>query len=326
LRVITTCYRTPAGELVRDLPADDIRRAIQSGAGVLWVDLDDEPREAAEPLLAGIFGFHVLTIDDCYNALLDPPKVDDYGSYVFVIVHSVSYDGHRRKLNIAELDLYVGSNFVVSFHRQPVAAVDEVQQRAQHGNLVLDRGSDFLAHALMDVVVDEFQPVVEAIDEEVAAAEELVIARPRREVLQDVLRLKRTAQQLKRSILPQRDLVNRFARGEYPLIHDESLMYFRDIYDHTVRIDEMIETLRDLADSALNTYLSSVNNRTNDVMKTLAVVTVIFLPLTLIAGIYGTNFNNVPEYGWGFGYFAMLGIMLVIALGLVGWFRWRGWF
>ncbi|HEY7802356.1 MAG TPA: CorA family divalent cation transporter [Dehalococcoidia bacterium] len=148
----------------------------------------------------------------------------------------------------------------------------------------------------------------------------------RREALQDVLRLKRTAQQLKRSILPQRDLVNRFARGEYPLIHDESLMYFRDIYDHTVRIDEMIETLRDLADSALNTYLSSVNNRTNDVMKTLAVVTVIFLPLTLIAGIYGTNFNNVPEYGWGFGYFAMLGIMLVIALGLVGWFRWRGWF
>jgi magnesium transporter len=324
--LITTCYRTAQGELLRDLSPDEIRRTLAAGEGVLWVDLDDEPRHTGEPLLADIFGFHVLTIDDCYNTLLDPPKIDDYGTYLFMIVHAVSYDARERELRTAELNIYIGAGYVVSFHRHPVPAVDEVRRRAEQGNLVLAHGADFLAHALIDVVVDHFQPVVEAIDEEVASAEERVIARPRRDVLQDVLRLKRTAQRLKRSILPQRDLVNRLARGEYPLIHDDSVMYFRDIYDHTVRIDEMIEALRDLADSALNTYLSSVNNRTNDVMKTLAVVTVIFLPLTLIAGIYGTNFDNVPEYGWGAGYFAMLAAMALIALGLIGWFRWRGWF
>ena len=154
-----------------------------------------------------------------------------------------------------------------------------------------------------------------------------MIEQPRRETLQEVLRLKRNAQRLKRSILPQRDVVNRFARGEYSrLIRPESIMYFRDVYDHTVRVEETIESLRDLADSALNTYLNAVNNRINEVMKTLAIVTVVFLPLTLIAGIYGTNFRNVPELRYEYSYFTMLIIMGVVALALAVWFKWRGWF
>jgi len=325
--LITSCTRSSDGALKLDLPEGEIPAALRDESGLLWVDLDGVPREEGEPLLRDIFGFHELTIDDCYNRLIDPPKVDDYGSYLYVIVHDVRYDAERESLWTTELNLYIGPNYVVSFHQAPLHAVAEVRRRAEHRNLVIERGPDFLAHALIDVVVDDFHPAVETLDEQVARVEEVVIDDPRREALQEVLRLKRNAQRLKRSILPQRDVANRFARGEYGrLIHPDIIMYFRDVYDHTVRIEEMTDSLRDLADGALNTYLSSVNNRTNEVMKTLAIVTVIFLPLTLIAGVYGTNFENVPEYRYYNGYFTMLSVMGAIALGLIAWFKWRRWF
>lgn len=324
---ISACLRTATGELQLGLAPEAIAQAARGGEGLLWVDIDADGRESGEPLLRDVFGFHPLTIDDCYNTLIDPPKIDDYGTYLFVIVHNVLYDEEAKRLTTNELNLYIGANYVVSVHRSPVRAVDEVRRRAEAHALVLDRGPGFLAHALFDVVVDDFHPVVERIDEQIATIEELVLVTPEREILEAVLLLKRNAQRLKRSILPQRDVANRFARGEYAaLIPPDALLYFRDVYDHTVRVEEMIESVRDLADGALNTYLSSVNNRINEVMKTLAIVTVVFLPLTLIAGIYGTNFSNVPEYGYHLGYYGMLALMAIVATGLLAWFRWRRWF
>ena len=163
--------------------------------------------------------FHPLTIDDCYNTLIDPPKVDDYGTYLFVIVHDIHYHDEQHVLSTSELNLYIGANYVVSVHRAPVHAVDDVRRRADAHSLVLQRGAAFLAHALIDVVVDDFHPVVEQLDEEVAELEERVLDDPRRETLQAVLTLKRNAQRLKRSILPQRDVMNRFSRNEYPHAH-----------------------------------------------------------------------------------------------------------
>ena len=322
-----TCFlRADGGEVRSSASEQELRDALARSDTLAWVDIHTDGRDSGERILRDVFHFHQLTIDDCYNTLVDPPKVDDYGDYLFVIVHNLTYDGAIRRLDRAELDLYIGVNYVVSVHHKPVRAVEEVMRRAQAEHYVVQRGCAFLAHALMDMVVDDYQPIVETIDDDVAAIEELVLDNPRRETLQGVLRLKRSSQDLKRSILPQRDVVNRFSRGEYPrVIPPESLMYFRDIYDHTVRVEEQIETVRDLADSALNTYLSSVNNRINEVMKTLAIVTVIFLPLTLIAGIYGTNFHNVPEYGYHLGYYGMLVVMVVIAVALLAWFRWRYW-
>jgi magnesium transporter len=202
-----------------------------------------------------------------------------------------------------------------------------VRRRAEAEAPVLHKGVDFLAHALFDVVVDDMHPIVEALDEQVSDIEDEVLQRPEPSVLEDVLRLKRISQRVRRSILPQRDVATRLSRGEYPrLLSGQSLMYFRDVYDHTVRVEEMIDSVRDLADSTLNTYLSSVNNRTNEVMKTLAIATVVFLPLSLIAGIYGTNFENVFEYELGrAGYFGMWVVMIVVALGTLAYFRWRKW-
>jgi len=325
---ITSCYRMEGDGLTFGVAPERMREIVREGSGLLWVDIAaGQDRAVGERLLREIFGFHPLTVDDCYNTLIDPPKVDDYGDYLFIIVHEVHYDAPDEVLWSSELDLYVGRNYVVTLHRYPASSVDEVRRRGEQRSLVLDKGAGFLAHALIDVAVDNFQPVVERLDEQVEAVEERVLVQPERDVLQEVLRLRRNAQRLRRSILPQRDVVNRFARGEYErLVGQASLMYFRDIYDHTVRVDEMIEGVRDQADSALNTYLSSVNNRVNEVMKTLAIVAAIFLPLTLVASIYGTNFENtLPEYGHNAGFVGMIVVMAVIAAGLLWWFRWRRW-
>lgn len=326
--MITSCFRSPEGTLRLDLSVEEMRAAIASPDGLLWVDIAAEDgRRAGEPLLRDVFEFHPLTIDDCYNTLIDPPKVDDYGRYIFMIIHNVRYENEVPRVVAAELDMYVGQNYVVTLHQAPLHSVAEVRRRAENHSLVLDRGAAFLAHALFDVGVDEFHPVVEALENEVDAVQERVLAQPQQAVLQEVLQFKRNAQRLKRSILPQRDVANRFARGEYPrLISSESLMYFRDVYDHTVRVEEMIDTVRESGESALNTYMSSVNNRTNEVMKTLAIVTVVFSPLTLLASVYGTNFRSTfPDYGWTPGFYVMIITFLIIALGLSFWFRLRRW-
>ena len=325
---LRTYYYDPEGSLHVDLSLDEIRAARDEPHGLLWADVSADGREEGERVLRDIFDFHPLTIDDCYNTLIDPPKVDDYGRYLFVIVHDVHYDERTHVLTTRELNVYIGTNYVVSVHRAPVHAVDDVCRRADAHSLVLQSGAAFLAHALIDVVVDDFHPVVEQFDDEVAELEERVLDDPRRETLEAVLRLKRNAQRLKRSILPQRDVMNRFSRNEYPhLVQPHAIMYFRDIYDHTVRVEEMIDSVRDLGDSALSTYLSSVNNRINEVMKALAVVAVVFLPLTLIASIYGTNFHRTfPEYDWAPGFAGMIASMLVTMAALFGYFRWRKWF
>jgi magnesium transporter len=326
--MITSCFRAADGSFRSELSHEEVRAALADRAGLLWVDIEaQDGRGEGEPLLRDVFGFHQLTIDDCYNTLIDPPKVDDYGEYLFMIVHHVRLDDTESKLTTAELDMYIGPNYVVTLHKTPLKPVAEVRQRAENHERVLGRGAAFLAHALFDVVVDDFHPVVEELDDRVDAAQETVLERPEQEILQEVLALKRMGLRLKRTILPQRDVANRFARGEYHrLVPQEALFYFRDIYDHTVRLEEMIDNVRDLSDSALNTYLSSVNNRTNEVMKTLAIVTVVFLPLTLLASVYGTNFDEtLPAYGWDPGFYGMIASFVAIALGLVVWFRWRRW-
>ena len=326
--MITSCFRGSDGAARTELTSDEIRVALADGGGLLWVDIESEDgRAEGEPLLRDVFGFHPLTIDDCYNTLVDPPKVDDYGDYLFIIVHHAQLEDQASRLTTAELNMYVGANYVVSLHKRPIAAVSELRRRAEDHSRLMARGPAFLAHALFDVIVDEFHPIVEALDDRVDAAQETVLERPEQEVLQEVLALKRMGLRLKRTILPQRDVANRFARGEYGrLVPPEALFYFRDIYDHTVRLEEMIDNVRDLSDSALNTYLSSVNNRTNEVMKTLAIVTVVFLPLTLLASVYGTNFHEVwPHYSWDGGFATMIAAFVVIAGSLFAWFRWRRW-
>jgi magnesium transporter len=325
--MITSFCRSPDGDISRELSTEEMAKAIERSGGLLWVDLEAADAAEARSILEGVFHFHHLAVDDCLNRHIDTPKIDDYGQYLFIISQGIRFHARSERLETTELDLFLGPNYVVSFHDHRLAAVDDVRRRASADGPLASRGADFLVHALLDAVVDQFQPAVDEMDQVTEGLEESVLANPQRRVLQDVLLLKRNALRLRRTLLPQRDVVNRFARGEFPrLVSEEAHIYFRDIYDHVVRVEEMVEGLRDLAESVLNTYLSSINNRMNEVMKVLSIVATIILPLTLIAGIYGTNFENLPELGWQWGYFGMLGAMAVITLGLIAFFRWRKWF
>ena len=324
--MISSYYRTDDGQLVSSLGDEALREAVASGAGVLWVDLEAADREEASAL-SRVFDFHHLAIDDCFNRHIDPAKIDDYDRYLFIIAQAISYQARAERLETTELDLFLGPNYVVSFHAQRLPFIEELRHRCEEDGPELGRGANFLAHALLDALVDDYQPAVEEMDETLERLEELVLSQPQASVLQDILLLKRNVQRLRRTILPQRDAVNRIARGEFPkVVRPESYIYFRDIYDHVLRVEELVESLRDLADGVLNIYLMALNNRMNEVRKSLSVGAGIFLPLTLIASIYGMNFENMPELGWQWGYFGILGAMAAIALGLVIFFRLRRWF
>lgn len=305
---------------------DAIRNALKDTSGLLWVDLDQPSRDEGE-ILSAIFGFHHLAIDDCFNLHIDPAKVDDYDSYVFIIAQAIQYEPLSEQLSTTELDMFLGPNYVVSFHQKALPFVEALRHRCAESGPVLNRGADFLAHELLDGLVDDYLPAVEQLDETLSQVETLVLARPEPAILQDILTLKRNVQRLRRMIIPQRDVVNRIARGEFPnVVRPETYIYFRDVYDHVVRVEQLVESVRDLAEGVLNTYLGAVNNRMNEVMKTLAAVASVLLPLTFIASIYGMNFENMPELEWYWGYFAVLGVMALVAVCLVVFFRVRRWF
>jgi len=325
--VITSYFWRPDGTLDSNLSREALAQVLSSGEGLLWVDLESPSAEETE-VLSSVFQFHHLAVDDCLNRHVDTPKIDDYDQYLFIITQGISFQTRSARLETTELDLFLGKNYVVSFHGLPLPAVDDLRRRCQeNGSLLLSRGADYLAHALLDALVDDFLPPVEEMDDVLGRLEEEVLANPNKGTLQEILLLKHNAQRLRRTVLPQRDVVNRFARGEFPaLVREEMRIYFRDMYDHVVRVVDMVESLRELADGVLSTYLAAMNNRMNEVMKVLAIVATIILPLTLISGIYGTNFENLPELGWQWGYFGMLGAMAIVAVGLVAFFRWRRWF
>jgi magnesium transporter len=305
-----------------------VRKVIDSGDGVLWYRLtEDDPESRA--VLTDVFRVHQLAIDDCFNRRVDMPKIDNYGSYLFIVAQSVQFSPVNDALHLNELDIFLGKNYVVTVQaKQEMPLVDKLFDDAVANPHLLARGADFLAHTIIDVMVDQLLPAVEEMDEEIDRLEQVIVDQPERRYLSQVLRLKRDTLLLRRSILPQRDMVNRLSRGEFPdQIGQEALIFYRDIYDHIVRVESMLEGLRDIADGALSSYLSAVNNRMNEIMKAMSIVAVIFLPLNLLASLYGTNLDYSP-FGLTlrFGFFALIASMVALGGSMVLFFRRRGWF
>jgi magnesium transporter len=320
-------YRPTDRQVSTGLSADEMRKAIDSGTGLLWVDVGDSDPTSMH-VLREVFRFHPLAIEDCFNDRVDTAKIDDYGSYLFIVSQGVTYAPGDAQLVLTELNLFLGGNHLVSVHQQPLHSLDELFERCQKDDHLLARGADFLTHTLLDGLVDELLPAVELMDEELNELQRRILERPQQAQLTEVLLFKRNTLRLRRSITAQRDIANRLSRAEFrALIRPEADIFYRDIYDHVVRVEQMLDGLRDLADGALTSYLSAANNRMQEVMKALTVVAVIFLPLTLIASIYGTNLDYSP-FGLTLdaGFFVMLAAMLMIALGMVAFFRRRGWF
>jgi magnesium transporter len=324
--VIRSVYRDPDGQINTNLGWPEMATTIREGGGLLWVHISGKGADERR-FLEQECGFHTLAIDDCFNGRVDTPKIDDYGQHLFIVSQCVTFHSRGELLDLDEVDMFLGKDYVVTVTEEPVAPVEEMFARCCVTPSLLERGADFLGHTIIDSLVDLMLPAVEDMDEALDEVEQQILSDPDKRHLPQILVLKRNTLRLRRAILPQRDMVNRLSRGEFPdLIRPEALIFFRDIYDHIVRVEEMLEGLRDLADSALNSYLSAVNNRMNEVMKTLSIVAAVFLPLTLIASIYGTNLDLSPGIEFEHGFVLMLGSMLAVAAALVAYFKYRGWF
>ena len=325
---LESIFLSPQALLQSGLTEAQISDALRQGDGVLWVALSAS-YPGTRHILAEVFGFHQLAIDDCMNGRVDPPKIDDYGDWLFIVSQSVDTSEGDGVLRLEELDMFLGANYVVTVKKhEHLPTVDRLFTAATTNAYLLNRGADFLAHTILDTIVDELLPAVEAMDRRLDGIEQQIIERPSKALLSEVLLLKRDTLAFRRVIVPQRDLVNRLSRGEFgTLIRQEALIFYRDIYDHIVRVETMLDGLRDLADSGLSSYLSAMNNKMNEIMKALSVVAVVFLPLTLVASIFGTNLDySALGLTLDGGFYWMLGLMLVIAAAMIAYFRRRGWF
>jgi len=309
-----------------DLSLEQLATAYQDRSALLWVSLEQPSEKEIDDVLRGIFHFHPLAIEDSQTPEYQAPKVDDFGEYLFILALALRPNESLDELSTSELDLFLGRHYVVTSYRSPVMPpIRDVWKRLERDERVLERGADFLCHAILDHLVDDYMPVIDAMDDEVERLEDEVIDRPHPRVLERILQLKHATLTLRRIIAPQREVMNRLSRDDFPQIDRQNRIYFRDIYDHLVRTQDLSESLRDLITSTLDTYLSATSNRLNEVMKALTIVSTVFLPLTFVAGVYGMNFAFMPEIGWRYGYLMVWGVFIVIIIGMIWWFKRRGW-
>ncbi|HEY0480497.1 MAG TPA: magnesium/cobalt transporter CorA [Kofleriaceae bacterium] len=302
----------------------EIRAALAADQRI-WIDLERQSPDA-DALLADVLKLHPLTIEDIW-AERSRPKIDDFDAYLYIIVHGIGAARHD-KLKTVEIDLVIGPNWLVT-HDPAGLVSDDVGTDLDHSPRVMAKGIAWLAHAILDRAVDRYMPVIDQLDAEIEQLENEVLDRagtPRgRGVLMQILAFKRRLQELRRMSIHQREILLRLSRGEIDEIPAEALPFYRDVYDHFLRINDIAEGYRDLVTSALDAYLSVQSNRMNEIMKTLTLMSTVMLPLTFIVGLYGMNFKHMPELEWVWGYPAALGFMVVVVAGIVLWFRHRGW-
>ncbi len=289
LRVV---YRKSTGAIELDWPVEQLGQALEDLKGTIWVDIEDiaSNNHEVEVLMRTLFHFHPLAIDDALDEC-HIPKLDDWGCYLYLVFHTIDFDPESDNLRLHELDIFLGTNYVVTYHTEPMRVLDDHRRAIERdpGNR-LRHGADHLLYHLIDRGVAEYLPAIEHLDEAIDDAQDEVFDAPTRATLQKIFRIKRSALRLNRILAPQRELLNKLARDPFDQVAVENRVYFRDVYDHMVRVHDITEGLRDLITSALDTYLSAISNRTNDIMKTLTLVTVMFLPMSFLAGFFGMNF------------------------------------
>ena len=302
----------------------DIRQAIAAKQHI-WIDLERKTPDA-DALLAEVFALHPLTIEDIWGPR-SQPKIDDFDEYLYVIIHGIGAK-KRDRLDLVEIDLVIGDTWLITHDRDGLVS-DDIGTELEHSPRVLAKGVPWLAHAILDRAVDRYLPVIDQLDTEIEQLEDDVLTKagtPKgRRVLAHILRFKRTLQALRRMGVYQREILLRLSRGDFGEIPPDAIPFYRDVYDHFLRINDLAEGYRDLVSSALDAYLSVQSNRMNEIMKTLTLISTVMLPLTFIAGVYGMNFDFMPELHWRHGYEFALALMAVVAAGIGWFFHHRGW-
>lgn len=302
----------------------EVPALLEAGKGTVWIDTDERNAEL-ETFLAEKLGMHPLVIEDVFSDRLTP-KVEDYSEYLYIVMHAMKHEeGAAREMATTELDIVIGKGWLFTHREIDMLAISAVADELRRNPRAMQRGPAYVAHAIIDQLTDYYLPVTDHFEGEVDEVEALVLEKPDPEVLQRLFVLKRSLQRLRRLSAYQRDLLHRLSRGEFELIPDRALPFYRDVYDHFVRIADLSDSYRELVSSTIEIWVSMTANRTNDVMKVLTMISTIMLPLTFLAGLYGMNFKHMPELEWPSGYPMALGLMATTALLLTWYFRRKKW-
>jgi magnesium transporter len=320
-RQLVVCHAN--GQFITAVNPQDISEIVQQKDQFVWLDLQD-PQDADIALLRDEFQFHPLAIEDATRHH-ERPKVEAYEGYYFIVFYCMSYDQAHNRLYTQAMNLFIGANYLVSVHQGVIGAIDDTIKRWRTNEEQFGSDVAVLLYELLDAIVDDYFPVIDQLAERVEDIEEQIFARFSENALQDVFALKRDLLVARRIVAPERDVLNVLIRREVPIFERSTILYLQDVYDHIVRITDSIDTYRDLLSSALDAFLSVQSNQLNQIVKVLTIASIILMSVTLVAGIYGMNFEFMPELHWTFGYPWALGLMVMITLALIAFFRWRKW-
>jgi len=316
--------------------AIQLQQSGQHGNGMFWVDLDDPTEAEEETVLLSLFDFHPLAIEDCQHGREGEgplPKVEDFGDYLFVVFNPIEVtssaeamaSGHEIAIRTSQLSGFLSKHVLVTHHYRPVRAINYAAQLCGKNTQLLKRGPDYIFHLIIDDIVDGYTPLMDGLDTVIEGIEDEVFDRPTQDTMVRILEMKKTIMTIRRIALYQREMLNRLSRGEFPLINRQEMIYYRNVYDHLVRMADMADSYRDMVGGLLDGYLSVTNNRLNSVMKVLTIISTIFLPLSFITGFFGMNFAHLPGSEWIWGVAAVTFFMVCVAGGMLLWFKKNGW-
>lgn len=327
--MIRSIYYSRDKKAILNLKPEAFRQALDDKEGLLWVDFEGSPPEEDEPILLEIFQFHPLAVDDALRET-HVPKVDDWGDYLYIVLQSMALsEVEQHHLDSLELDVFLGENFLVTHHDQKLDPIEHLWTTVQRDERHLRSGPDHLLYRLVDELATGYMKLVEKLDEAIDALEDDIFNHSETSILEQIFALKRMTLHFRRMIGPEREVLNKLARDDYSMIDEQAQVYYRDVYDHMVRLHDLSENLRDLASGALDTYLSVINNRTNDIMKALTIITAFFMPLSFLTGFFGMNFfvADPPFTQWvSLPVFVLALLMMVLApVGMYIWMRRQGW-
>ncbi len=293
-------HRNKSRQLLESTDLDTMPALIADADTVTWIDIYDPERGSTDDvrshlkhLLTEHFQFHPLAVEDVLTES-NTPKLDDWDHYLYIVLHAVTWDTKLQDVDTAEMDVFLGTNYLITYHDEPIPAIDRVWKNALREERHTRRGADFLLYEVCDSVASDYMPCMDAMDEEIDRIEDQVFEHTTAETLQRIFKLKSAVLNLRRVLSPQREVMNKLARDDYEPMDPKDKIYFRDVYDHFVRLTDLNESLRDLVTGAMDTYLTVTANRTNNVMKTLTIITVMMSPITAITGFFGMNFFGEP--------------------------------
>ncbi len=313
---------------------EDIEDAFRrpDGTSVSWINIDGLHDSSVMTRIGEKYGIHPLILEDILS--IDPrPKIEEYDKFMFIVLRMIRFDENEYIINAEQVSMILMKDILITFQEVEGDVFDLIRDRIRNSKgRIRKMGADYLAYSLVDAIVDGYFVVLDKIGEEVEGIEDsLVENSPGKEALMDIHELKREMIFLRRSVGPLREILSGLHRSHSEFIGDEIMMYFKDSYDHTVQVVETIDSFREMLSSMHDVYLSSISNRMNQIMKVLTIISTIFIPLTFISGIYGMNFHtdaspfNMPELNWRYGYFAVLGVMMAVALCMLAFFRKNRW-